>query len=466
MTGDRYRESLDDGREVWLSGEKVKNVADHPAFAGTVNEFARLYDWAHDCDGTTFEQDGKKISWSYQLPRNEADLRAKARNSRLWMRESWGQLGRSPDFMANVTVGLHDFAPELGRFGDNAVAYHRFAAENDLALTHALGDPQIDRSRSPLDDPDLGLRIVRETDDGIVLRGAKQLATLAPFANEVLVYLSASFALRGAEEFVVWFALPMNAPGLKILCREPLGDYAHGHSHPFARRFDEQDAMLFFEDVVVPWERVFLMHDGPLALRGLGRINAWSVLSSVQRFQERITTLYGIAVRMAASIGVDSFRGIQEDLGELAGYLELNRLATEGMLATGRVTPGGLYAPGDGTALGIWEAQTSERVVEVVRRIGASGILMQPSEGDLDSQELRPFLDRYMKGKDIGVAEKSRLFRLAWDLVADGFGQRQELYEYLHRGDIGRNRTRLYHRVDRSDVDARLDALLSGPLTG
>ncbi|MFC6882593.1 MULTISPECIES: 4-hydroxyphenylacetate 3-hydroxylase family protein [Actinomadura] len=472
MTGERFRDSLDDGREIWLAGERVGNVAAHPAFRGTVEEFARLYDRQHDPelrDELTYVSDtGNRVSWSYHLPKNEDDLRRKYDNTRSWMRASFGQLGRAPDFMANVAVGLHDFRNELNAsregFGDHAAAYHRWAAENDLALTHALGDPQIDRSASPLDDPDLALRVVKETDNGVVLRGAKQLATLAPFAHEVLVYLNGVSAQRGAEEFVVWFALPMNAPGLRILCREPLSDPGHGHSHPFAGRFDEQDAMLFFDDVEVPWERVFLLGDGLLALKGLSRINAWSNQSTHIRFHERLRTFAAVGSMVAESIGVDGFRGIQEDLGELVSYAETARLAITGAERDGYGTPGGLYAPGDSYGLGYWSAQISSRVAEIVRRIGASGILMQPSEADLASPELRPLLDTYMRGKDIGVAEKSRLFRVAWDLVCDGFGQRQELYEYLHRGDLAAGRIRLYKRYDRSEVENRLRELIAKPL--
>lgn len=473
MTGDRFRASLDDGREVWLAGEKVKNVAEHPAFRGTVAEFARLYDRQHDADvrdAMTFvsPETGNRVSRSYQLPRSADDLRGKFANTELWMRESWGQLGRAPDFMANVTVGLYDFRAELDAnrdgFGANAVAYHRYAMEHDLPLTHALGDPQIDRSTTALEDPSLALRIVEENDDGVVLRGAKQLATLAPFAQEVLVYLNGVSALRGSEEFVIWFALPMNARGLKILCREPLGDHGHGHSHPFARRYDEQDAMLFFDDVQIPWERVFLLHDGMLALRGLGRINAWSNQSTHIRFHQRLRTFIGVAALMAQSIGVEGFRGIQENLGELASYADTVKLAIDGAEAGAYATPGGLVAPAESYGLGCFSAQISGRVVEVVRQIGASGILMQPSEADLASPELRPYLETYMRGKDIGVDQKSRLFRVAWDLIGDGFGSRQELYEYLHRGDLAAGRVRMYKRYDRADVDARLRALIDAPL--
>lgn len=474
MTGEQYRDSLNDGREVWLAGERIGNVATHPAFKGTVDEFARLLDLRLDDPAaralSTFEsvETGNLVSHAYSLPTTPEELRAKFAASEWWMRESMGQLGRSPDFMSNVVVGLYDYHRELEAhrpgFGENAKNYHRYAMEHDLVLTHALGDPQIDRSASPLDDPDLALRVVEQNDDGVILRGAKQLATLAPFAHEVLVYLNGVTAQRGTDQFVIWFALPMNAPGLKTLCREPLGYHDNGHSHAIGTRFDEQDAMLFFDDVFLPWERVFLLGDSMLALKGLSRLNAWSLQSTHIRFLERMRMFTSTAKLLAHSIGVDAFRGIQEDLGELISYVQTLELGIKGAEASAAVTPGGHLAPAHSNGLGFWSAGISSRMVEIVRRIGASGLIMQPTEADLASSELRPFLEKYMRGHEIGVDEKSRLFRIAWELVGDGFGSRQELYEYLHRGDPGAGRTRLFRSYDTSATDARIRELISQPL--
>ena len=472
LTGKRYIESLQDSRDIWLNGERV-DVTTHPAFTGMLHELARLYDLQHTpeyCDRMTFvsPDTGNRVSYSYLLPRTMDDLLAKRRNCEIWMAETWGQLPRAPDFMSNVVVGLYDFRHALHgndpRFADNAVRYHRYCQEHDISVTHSIVDPQIDRSSGPTQEPDLALRIVGESAKGIIVRGAKQLATLAPLANEILVYLSASFALREQREFVVWFALPMATPGVKILCREPLSLHASGHSHPFASRYDEQDAMAFFDDVLVPWQRVFLLYDGPLALRGLGRINAWSLYSSQIRFYHRVQTFIGVATLLAESIGVDGFREVRDKLGELITYAELVRLGLRGMEADAALTDGGLLAPGDNAALSIFAAQISPRLIEIVRDVGASGLIMQPSEADLAQPELRPYLERYMRGHNIGVDEKSRLFRLAWDLAGDSSGMRQELYERWHRGDIVRNRNNLYLRYDRRRIVERIRHMISQPL--
>ncbi|MFD7896739.1 4-hydroxyphenylacetate 3-hydroxylase family protein [Streptomyces sp. NPDC059743] len=472
LTGDRYRAELNDGRELYLDGARVTDTAAHPAFKPAVDELARLLDLQHDPAHhellTWKDPDtGARLARGYQPPRTLEELRVQRRSAEFWHAESLGQHGRSPAFMASIAVGVHDFRHQLENarpgFGANAEAWYRHCAANDLVLSHALGDPQIDRSTDPVDDPDLALRVLEENDQGIVVRGAKQLTTLAPLAHEVLVYLSASFTQRRGEQFVVWFALPLNTPGLVTLCREPLGSSPWGHAHPLGARFDEQDAMLFFDDVTVPWDRVFLLRDGELARRGLGRINAWSAYIGHVRYRERLRTLLATATLVAESIGVDGFRNIQEDLGRLAGYAELTELFLDAAEARATVTDSGLLAPGDTAASRVWSAEVAESAVAIVRGIGASGLLMQPTENDLAHPRLRPHLDRYMRGRGIDAERKSRLFRLAWELTGDAFGQRQHLYEYVHRGDLARNRINLYKRYDQSAVRERLERLIDVP---
>ncbi|MFF7457884.1 4-hydroxyphenylacetate 3-hydroxylase family protein [Kitasatospora sp. NPDC008115] len=469
LTGERYLAELDDGRELYLDGKRVANPAEHPAFRPAALELARLLDLQHDPEHrdllTVRDQDtGRRIARAYAPPRTLEDLRLQRRSAEFWHAEALGQHGRSPSFMASIALGVYDFRHQLARnderFGANAEAWYRHCADNDLVLSHALGDPQIDRSADPVEEPDLALRVLEENERGIVVRGAKQLTTLAPLAHEVLVYLSASFTQRRGEQFVVWFALPLNTPGLVTLCREPLGSTPWGHDHPLGAKYDEQDAMLFFDDVLVPWDRVFLLRDGELARVGLGRINAWSAYIGHVRYRERLRTLLATATLVAESIGVKGFRNIQEDLGRLAGYAELTEYFLDAAEARARVTDSGLLAPGDTAASRVWSAEVAASAVEIVRKIGASGLLMQPTAGDLANPRLRPHIDRYMRGKDIDAEHKSRLFRLAWELTGDGFGQRQDLYEYVHRGDLARNRINIFNRYDQSSTRERLLRLI------
>ncbi|MFG6447793.1 4-hydroxyphenylacetate 3-hydroxylase N-terminal domain-containing protein [Roseateles sp. BYS180W] len=463
------RRSLQDEREVWYDGQRV-DVLRHPAFAGVLDTLCELYELqAHGPDSAqmcwTSPESGQRLSLSYLAPSTPQQLSAKIANSHLWMRHSHGQLPRIPDFMANVVVGLYDYRQELAavqpQFGANAERYYRYCREHDIVLTHAIGDPQIDRSASLAEHPDYALRVVERRSDGVVVRGAKQLATLAPYCHEVLVYLSPAFFMRESPQYVIWFALPVATPGLRLMCREAQSPNATGFRHDLSARYDEQDAMLFFDDVFVPNERIFLLDDSATAARGFPRLSAWALMAGQVRYYHRLRTFLGVASLAAQSIGVDQFREVADMLGELTSYVELMRLALQGLEQGARRTSSGLLAPGVTLAMDAFAAQTTTRVAHMLRVICGSGLVMQPSEADLRNPVLRPLLERYMCGKDVSVAFKSRLFRLAAELVSERFGMRQELYEMWNRGDVVRNRMALYASYpERAEIEAQVRALL------
>ena len=486
MTGARYIESLRDGREVWLDGARVADVPTHPAFAGMVQELARIYD-LQDSDAfreeMTFRspETGNRCSYSWLLPRAAADLKRKRRNSEIWNEQSWGQLGRSPDILAPHIIALYALRAALGAvphprcdFGENIVNYHRYCQENDLFLTHALGDPQVDRSQQPQNEPrnpieeELALHVVEETADGIIISGGKQLATAAPISNETYVSLSATFLRRSDPKCILAFAIPTASPGLKILCREPVSGGYGGFGHPLGRRYDEQDAMLFFDRVLVPWERLFMLYDSTPLVRQLGSGTNFQGWPNLCRIHERMKLMTGVATLIAEAIGVIEYREVAAKLGEMATYTEMWRHALDGLEHTAFMVDVGagesLLSLGDLNGMNIFFAQMSARMVQLLREIAGSGIIMQPSEGDLANPELRAYLDKYMRGKDVDVEYKSRLYRLAHDLAISDFGMRQEVYEYWHGGDPNRNRINLLRAYDQAETTRRIKDLISRPL--
>jgi 4-hydroxyphenylacetate 3-monooxygenase oxygenase component len=482
MTGARYIESLRDGREVWLDGEKVQDVASHPAFEGMVRELARIYDLQHTDayrDQMTFVSPatGQRCSLSWLLPRSHGDLRRKRRNSEIWNEQCWGQLGRGPDMLAPYIITLYDMRDALSAvrhphcdFGENVGRYYDHCLERDLFLTHALGDPQIDRSEQPQNEPraapeaELALHVVEETAQGVIVHGAKQLATAAPISHETYVSLSATFVRRARPEFVLSFAIPTNTPGLKILCREPVSRWVGSYGHPLGACYDEQDAMLFFDHVLVPWDRVFTLYDASLILQryqsGVNFIG-WANLC---RIHERMRLMTAVATMIAEAIGVIEYREVAAKLGEMITYTEMWRRAMDGVEHNAFMTSGGLMSLGPMSGMNIFFAQTSARMVQLLREIAGSGLIMQPSENDLAHPELRPYLETYMRGKGVDVTYKARLLRLAHDLAVSSFGMRQELYEYWHGGDPNRNRINLLRSYDQGEVMRRIRGLLSTPL--
>jgi 4-hydroxyphenylacetate 3-monooxygenase len=251
MTGRCYIESLKDGREVWIDGARVADVTTHPAFKDMIAELARVYDLQNSAryrdEMTCLDPaTGERIGVSWLLPRSAEDLRRKRRNSELWNELTWGQLGRSPDILAPYIISALHLKDAFGAvkhpkcdFAENLENYYKYCKSRDLFLTHALGDPQVDRSTQPqneqravTEDEEVALHVVEETKDGVVVTGGKQLSTAAPHSHECYVSLSATFARRSNPKCVLAFAIPTNAPGLKILAREPVSRWFGSWGHP------------------------------------------------------------------------------------------------------------------------------------------------------------------------------------------------------------------------------------------
>lgn len=448
-TGARLLDSLRDRRTVWHEGARIE-VTDHPNFRPPLACLARLQDLQHTSpmreSVTELSAGGLRTSLSYALPQSRADLERKAEASHAWMAATHGLMPRLPDFMSNVMVGLWDFRDRLAqidpRFAENVEGYYAYCRDNDILLTHAIGDPQMDRSVSVRENPDMALRVVQRSADGIVVRGAKQLATLAPYCHDALVYLSPTYARRDLPEHVCWFSVPMNAPGLSILAR---GSMAGRHDGPseLADRYEEQDAMMFFDDVFIPFERVFLLDDAEAALEGFWHLNKWSLYVGQIRFHHRLRFTLGVARLAARAIGVDGFREIKSELGEIAQYVELSRMALGSMLTEAAPTRYGLWAPASTLAMDTFAAQISGRLTEILTRISGSGAVMQPARADFDAPELAANIRRYMSGSGIPAEQKAAIFHLVRNLVCTGFGARQHIYELWNRGDPVRNRMSL-----------------------
>ncbi len=487
MTGERYVRSLKDGREIWFDGERVTDVATHPAFRLMIGELARVYDLQNSAeyrDDMTFvdPETGIRTSLSWLLPRSADDLRRKRRNSALWNQFTWGQLGRSPDILAPYIISALHLKDQFSAvkhakcdFGENLENYYKHCMRNDLFLTHALGDPQVDRSEQPQnerravrEDEQIALHVVEETNAGVIVSGGKQLSTAASHSNECYVSLSATFAHRNDPKCVLAFAIPTNSPGLKILAREPVSRWFGSWGHPL-QALDEQDCMLFFDHVLVPWDRLFMLYDPTPMVKmlgaGGGSVNfnflGWANLC---RVEERMRLMTAVATMVAEAIGIIQYREVAAKLGEMVTYCEVWRHAMDGVEHQAGPTPSGQWTLGPGRGLHIWFAQVSSRMSELVREICGSGIIMQPSENDLANPELRRYLDRYMRGKGVDVDYKSRLFRLAHDLAASSFGMRQDIYEYWHGGDPNRNRINLLRSFDQSEITGRIRQLLQHPL--
>jgi len=449
--GAEYRRALRDGREVWHAGRRIEDVTTHSGFTGTIETLADLYDNQHHPeyrDIMTVEDEGERISYSYLAPKNREQLALKRRNIEFWAEQTLGQMGRYPEFVAELVVGLLDWAHVIEKtnkqWAENARAYHRLVSRNDLCLTHALTDQYYDRTKrvSEQQDPDLILHVVEETKEGPVVRGLRTLATLAPISDEVLVYPNRP---RDPDEadYAIAFAIPMNTRGLKIVCRDLYAEHADPERYPLTTRFDEVDAALIFDDVVVPWERVFVYKDAAL-LAGINYIHTWGQYSTMLRLITKLEGFLGVAQILTQYAKRQSGASAQLLLSSLMQDIEILRSCIQAGELRGYLSPGGTWAPLLSPAYRVHSIEASDRAERTLEGLLTSTLMLSGGASDLASEKIGPFVERYFRGGAPNTKDHLRLMAVAADMVMSPFGKRSQLYERLQSGEVDRMRQRLF----------------------
>ena len=452
-TGSDYIDGLrGDGREVWLGGEKVRDVTEHPAFAGSLKGIAGFFDWQHHHAKQCIVADpvsNRPIGVSHLIPRSADDLRRRHRGLERLAHYSAGMLGRTPDYV-NLTFAGFAGQPSVWsasgneRGAENLAAFQRYAAENDLALTHTIIHPSVDGQLAPYEgvNGEVALRKVGENTGGIVVRGARILATLGPFADELAVYPGQPIP-KDARDVALVFSIPLSTPGLKIICRDHYGVDADPFDKPFSSRFDEQDAFVVFDDVEIPRDRVFLDGDPDIYNAVMARGWVGNVMQQTCiRAMVKLEFAYELCCRMAATMGQDRRPDIMRMLGEIWSYAELTRAAIRAAEADGHEYGDGVWFCDEAPfrALRPTLPGWMPRVNEIVQLVASHNLLATPSRADLDHPDLRPWLDRYLPGAGGGGAdERSRLFRTAWDFAGSALGARTELYERYYLASAARS---------------------------
>ena len=449
--GSEYRRALRDGREVWHAGRRIEDVTTHSGFTGTIETLADLYDKQHHPqyrDIMTVEDEGERISYSYLAPKNREQLALKRRNIEFWAEQTLGQMGRYPEFVAELVVGLLDWAHVIEKtnkqWAENARSYHRLVSRNDLCLTHALTDQYYDRTKrvSEQQDPDLILHVVEETKEGPVVRGLRTLATLAPVADEVLVYPNRP---RDPDEadYAIAFAIPMNTRGLKIVCRDLYAEHADPERYPLTTRFDEVDAALIFDDVVVPWERVFVYKDAAL-LAGINYIHTWGQYSTMLRLITKLEGFLGVAQILTQYAKRQSGASAQLLLSSLMQDIEILRSCIQAGELRGHLSPGGTWAPLLSPAYRVHSIEASDRAERTLEGLLTSTLMLSAGGSDLANEKIGPFVERYFRGGAPNTKDHLRLMAVAADMVMSPFGKRSQLYERLQSGEVDRMRQRLF----------------------
>jgi 4-hydroxyphenylacetate 3-monooxygenase len=475
-TGEQYLDGLRQGcREIWLRGEKVENPLDHPELRQAALSMGRVFDAQHEHADEMLAPtpgDGDHlVNVTHLVPRTKGDLERRRRAFEIVSSLSGGTMGRTPDYL-NVTfacfAGRSDVWARRGNeeHAANLVAYQAYMRDHDLSTTHALMNPMVDRSQPEAEQAmgQVALHKVSETADSIVVRGARMLATLAPFADELLIYPGSDIRPQDGR-YALSFAVPIATPGLKFICRESYAKDRDAFDYPLSSRFDEMDAVVLFDDVEIPKSRVFLDGD----TEGYSEVitdTGWRGHIMHQAFTRayvKLSFALGLGHMLANTTGVVRFDHIQEKLGQIWAMSELARSALVAAEAGAKLDEGGVFYPDDRPFIALrgqmpkWLPQANE----FLQLIGGGGFMATPSRADFDGP-LRADIDQYFQSAGAEAERRVRLFRLAWDFLGSELGGRGELYERFYLSDSWRMTALGYKIADKSFPEALVEQFLEG----
>src|SRR3954447_9360884 len=476
-TGKQFLEALKDDRRIFMDGEEIGDIAHDPRTAGAAQTLAELYDMQHEPALReqmifTSPSGGKPVGLSFIEPKTVDDLIRRREMIKLWMDRTCGMFGRSPDFLNVMLTGLAAAAPEFGksdrRFADHIRDYHVHARERDLCMTHTLLNPQVDRSR-PVErqEKDLAAKIVKETDAGMVIKGARMVSTLCAYSDDLLVLPSTFLATNAdAAPYAFAFSIPVAAPGLRFICRPSVvhQNAASVMDFPLSSRLDEGDGLAVFDDVLVPWERVFIHRDPEMCNGLFQRTQAMPQVmhQTSTKNLAKSEFMMGLGFAIARSTNVDAHLHVQGMLAELIQHTEFVRACIRAGEADASLSPAsGLMTPAD---MPLWTVRMMYpkmfiRACEIIQTLGAGGLVAVPSYAELAGPASAD-VETYAQAANADAPTRVKLFRLAFDAAVSSFSGRQQLYERYYSGDPVRLAGALYTLYEKDAPIARIHKML------
>ncbi|WP_409465647.1 4-hydroxyphenylacetate 3-hydroxylase family protein [Amycolatopsis sp. GA6-003] len=447
-SGADYLAALKGPRRIYLDGAPVEDVAHHPAFAPIAKTIAELFDLAADPESgisVTDPATGSTVNRLFTPPRSREDLKAYREAATTWARHTHGWVGRSPDhvgaFVAAFSAHPEAFSQGERDFSANIAAYHKRVLEENLYVSYAIIPPQVSRATTAhaWEGDLIQAGVAEEREDGIVIRGAQMLATGGAVADEIFVSCIKPLGPEDAD-FALGFAVPVDAEGLKLYCRRPYAPAATSeYDYPLTSRYDETDALVVFDDVFIPWDRVFVYRD----VAGLRRqffdtgAHVFGNWQAQIRFMVKTQFIAGLARKVAAVNGVDKFPGVVEKLGELASLASIVESAVLAAEYTAEPDGNGMWRPGSRAVYGAMglQAELYPRLLAILRDLVGGGVLQVPSSvADLTNPETRADIDKYIYSPSAPAEERVKLFKLAWDVVGSEFAGRHHQYEMFYAG--------------------------------
>ena len=478
-TGKQYLEGLRDDRNVWMHGKKVQDVTNENGLKRCAHTLANFIDRQHEPkyinNLTYIDDDGDRCALAFKTPKSKEDIKDRGKSYYEWAKWSNGYFGRTPDYK---NASLMSFAAasnflEKGIKGQggkamaqNMVNYYNYVRKNDKVLTHTLVNPTYNHQQGYKGkfSEKVALQVVKETDAGIIVNGARLLATLGPLADEIEVFPST--VLKATPDnipFAFAFALPIATKGLRLICRD---SYDMGKSHfdaPLSSRYEEMDAVIVFDNVLVPWERIFMYGEPELCNP------AFSATNAVVHMMHQVACLklaksefmVGLMTSIVKASGRDKDLYTKGLIAEVMQMTESIRALLFSAEEQAHKDQFGNYIPLR------YPLETSRnlyprmypRMVEILQLLGASSLMATPSEADF-SNEISEDVEKYFQLSNLDSKNRVAMFRLAHDVAISGFGSRQALYERYFFGPPALMASSYYDLYNKDELIKRIDSLL------
>ena len=479
-TGKQYLQGLRDDRNVWMHGKKVQDVTNENGLKRCAHTLANFIDRQHEPkyinNLTYLDDDGDRCALAFKTPKSKEDIKDRGKSYYEWAKWSNGYFGRTPDYK---NASLMSFAAassflEKGIKGQggkamaqNMVNYYNYVRKNDKVLTHTLVNPTYNHQQGYKGkfSEKVALQVVKETDAGIIVNGARLLATLGPLADEIEVFPST--VLKATPDnipFAFAFALPIATKGLRLICRD---SYDIGKSHfdaPLSSRYEEMDAVIVFDNVLVPWERIFMYGEPELCNP------AFSATNAVVHMMHQVACLklaksefmVGLMTSIVKASGRDKDLYTKGLIAEVMQMTESIRALLFSAEEQAHEDQFGNYIPLR------YPLETSRnlyprmypRMVEILQLLGASSLMATPSEADF-ANEISEDVEKYFQLSNLDSKNRVAMFRLAHDVAISGFGSRQALYERYFFGPPALMASSYYDLYNKDELIERIDSLLS-----
>lgn len=445
LTGKEYLTSLLDDRQIYICGERIKDITIHPAFRNSIASIAQLYDALHSSENhdilcwDTDTNNGGYTHKFFRFATSSDEIRQQRDAIAEWSRYSYGWMGRTPDYKAAFCCALGAYPEFYGSFADNAKTWYKNIQESCSYFSHAIANPPIDR-HNPTSH---FIKIEKETDAGVIVSGAKGMATNSALAHYNFIVGTARDT-ENSPDFTFMFIVPMNADGAKLISRTSYELAASVTSSPFdsplSSRFDENDAILIMDNVFIPWENI-------LIYREEGSSRSWAVqsgfarlfpLQACVRFAVKLDFITGLLQKSLECTGVADFRGVQSDLGEVVAWRNLFWSLTDAMWAEAQPWENGAYLPNSQASqtYHVMAPMAYNKIKKIIETNVTSGLIYLPSSvRDIKNKELNPYIEKYVRGSNgIEYIERIKILKLMWDAIGSEFGGRHELYEINYAG--------------------------------